>query len=161
MNTIRFAFLVLLATVSWGITARADGDPDATAPPTNASAQPSTILTDMFGWWNEVINSEEPLTADQFRRYFTEDAVILVNNQEQVRGVENMPAHFLPIRERPGTIEVELPFREEFQSGNRIFTYHLIRSTQGEVVNISYNMGYAIIEGDRIASISLARFTQE
>ncbi|HLF30450.1 MAG TPA: hypothetical protein VI566_05405 [Xanthomonadales bacterium] len=115
----------------------------------------------MFRWWNGIINTEEQLTVEQFRRYFTEDAVIIVNNHEQVRGVENMPAHFTAIRQRPGTIEVELPFREEFQSGNKIFTYHLIRSTQDDGVNITSNMGYAIIEGDRIATISLARFQEQ
>jgi len=143
----------LLATVCWGTTSQAADAPTAT--------QPSTLLTDMFRWWNGAINSEEPLTAEQFRQYFTEDAVILVNNREQVRGVEHMPAHFQAIRERPGTIEVELPFREEFQSGDRIFTYHLIRSTVDEGVSITYNMGYAIIEGDRIALVSLARFKDE
>ena len=153
MNHLRFAFLVLLMTVFWGNPAVATDAPSA--------AQPSTILTDMFRWWNGVINSEEPLTAEQFRHYFTEDAVILVNHREQVRGVEQMPAHFQAIRERPGTIEVELPFREEFQSGNRIFTYHLIRSNQEEGESITYNMGYAIIEGGRIAAISLARFQEE
>lgn len=155
MNNLRLAFLVTL--LFWGTPTQAADAPSATP----ASTQPSTILVDMFGWWNGIINSDEPLTADKFRRWFTEDAVILVNNREQVRGVEQMPAHFQVIRERPGTIEVELPFREEFQSGNRIFTYHLIRSIGDEGEKISYNMGYAILEGDRIATISLARFTEE
>jgi ketosteroid isomerase-like protein len=149
MNHVRSAFLLLVIAMSWGVNARA------------SDAESSTVLVDMFRWWNEIINTEEPLTAEQFRRYFTEDAVILVNNLEQVRGVEHMPAHFQAIRERPGSIEVELPFREEFQSGDRIFTYHAIRSTQDGVVNTTYNMGYAILEGDRIASVSLARFTAQ
>jgi len=153
MSFVRFAFLLLLSTMFWATPSVANDTPTAT--------QPSTVLTDMFAWWNGVINGEEPLTAEQFRQYFTEDAVILVNNREQVRGVEHMPAHFQAIRERPGTIEVELPFREEFQSGNRIFTYHRIRSVNAEGESFTYNMGYAVLEGDRIASVSLARFTEE
>ena len=149
MNHLRIAFLSLLAAAAWSLPARAE------------NTEPTTILVDMFGWWNGVINNTEPLTADQFRRYFTEDAVILVNNREQVRGVEHMPAHFQAIRERPGSIEIELPFIEEFQSGNKIFTYHTIRSTNDEGVQITHNMGYAILDGDRIVSISLARFQED
>ncbi len=126
-----------------------------------AEPEATTVLTDMFAWWNSVINTEVELTADQFRRYFTEDAVIMVNNNEQVRGVENMPAHFQAIRERAGTIGVELPFLEEFQSGNKIFTYHRIISTTDQGESITSNMGYAILDDGRIASVSLARFQSQ
>ena len=149
MNRIRFVLLVSLASICW------------VAPSIAHQAQPSKILVNMFSWWNGVINSEEPLTADQFRQYFTEDGVILVNGKEQVRGVEHMPAHFQAIRERPGTIEIELPFIEEFQSGNKIFTHHTIRSTQPDGGSVTHNMGYAVLEGGKIASISLARYREE
>ena len=153
MNHNRIAFLSLLVALLMILA----GSRAATADDT----KPSTLLTDMFSWWNSVINSDEPLTADQFRRYFTEDGVILVNNREQVRGVEHMPEHFQAIRERPGTIEIELPFIEEFQSGNKIFTYHRIISKQESGEQVTHNMGYAILDGDRIAIVSLARFQEE
>lgn len=149
MKYIRLPFLVFLAMMFCGSSSMGS-EPDS-----------PSVLVDMFDWWNGIINSDEPLTAEQFRQFFTEDAVIMVNNKEQVRGVEQMPAHFKAIRERPGTIEIELPFLEEFQSGNKIFTYHRIRSVGEQGVSITRNMGYATLEGDRIASVSLARFQEQ
>ena len=117
------------------------------------------ILEQMFSWWNGIINTEQELKAEDFARFFTKDAAIVLNGNEGVRGVNNMPEYFEKIRARSEYIEIVFPFKEQFQTDNKIFTYHTIRSTSNGVEQVSHNMGYAIIKNGKIAYVSLARFT--
>ncbi len=119
----------------------------------------SDVLEQMFTWWNGIMNTERELKAEDFARYFTDDATIVLNGNAGVRGPEQMPEYFQKIRGLTEFIEIVLPFKEKFQSGNKIFTYHTIRSTRDGLEQESHNMGYAIIENGKIASVSLARFT--
>ena len=143
-RTIHVILMCLAATLSGGVAAE--------------PAEPANVLEEMFNWWNGVINSDQELKAEEFGRYFTDDAVITVNQQEQVRGTDHMPDHFMVIRERPGNIRIEVPFLETFSADNRIFTYHRIISTVDGIETITHNMGYAILEDGRIAAVHLARF---
>jgi len=118
----------------------------------------SDVLEQMFTWWNGIINTNEELRAEDFERYFTADAAIVLNGNEGVRGIVNLPDYFKNIRRVTEFVEIVLPFREKFQSGNKIFTYHTIRSIRKGEKQESHNMGYAIIEDEKIAYISLARF---
>jgi hypothetical protein len=119
----------------------------------------SDVLEQMFTWWNGIMNTERELKAEDFARYFTDDATIVLNGNEGVRGPAQMPEYFQKIRELTEFIEIVLPFKEKFQSGNKIFTYHTIRSTRDGLEQESHNMGYAIIENGKIASVNLARFS--
>jgi hypothetical protein len=119
----------------------------------------SQVLEQMFTWWNGIINTEQELKTEDFSRFFTDDTAIVLNGNEGVRGTVNLPGYFEKIREATEYVEIVLPFKEKFQSGNKIFTYHTIRSTRKGLKQESHNMGYAIIEGGKIAYISLVRFS--
>ncbi|MBT7951087.1 MAG: hypothetical protein HN764_05645 [Gammaproteobacteria bacterium] len=119
------------------------------------------ILEEMFTWWNELMISEREITEESFASFYTENAVIIINGKEKVRGVKNMPAFFRENRDRTEFIEIEMPFREKFVSGNKIFTYHTIRAIRNGEEKISHNMGYALIEKGKISYVSLARFGLE
>jgi hypothetical protein len=127
-----------------------------------SSKDPSAdILEQMFSWWNDIMSSERELTTEDFARYYTNDAVIVLNGIERVRGVAMMPAFFKANRDRTEFIEIVLPFKEKFIAEDKIFTYHTIRAIRNGVEELSHNMGYAIIENGKIASVNLARFTME
>ena len=117
------------------------------------------VLEQMFTWWNSIINTDKELKTEDFARYFTDDAAIVLNGKEGVRGVASLPEYFEVVRARTEFVEIVLPFKEKFQSGDKIFTYHTIRSTRDGVAQVSHNMGYAIIEHGKIAYMSLARFS--
>jgi len=119
----------------------------------------SDVLEEMFTWWNGIMNTDRELKAEDFARYYTDDAAIVVNGNEGVRGSAQMPEYFEEIRGRTEFIEIVMPFKEKFQSGNKIFTYHTIRSTRSGLDQESHNMGYAIIENGKIAYVTLARFS--
>ena len=119
------------------------------------------ILEQMFTWWNAIMRSDEELKTEDFARYYTDDAVIVLNGKERVRGVAMMPDFFKANRDRTEFIEIVLPFKEKFMAGEKIFTYHTIRAVRNGVEELSHNMGYAVIENGKIASVNLARFTLE
>ncbi|MCB2114488.1 MAG: hypothetical protein KDD85_13225 [Parvularculaceae bacterium] len=113
-------------------------------------------LTQMFAWWNEAIKSEDALTEDAFSKYFTEDAVIRVNDREAVRGVANMVPHFRRIHSNLDYVEIVLPFETEFQTGEKIFTHHIIKAREKGAADteVTSVMGYALMKGDKIDFIN-------
>ncbi len=127
----------------------------------SAENSSSDVLEQMFGWWNGIINTDKELKVEDFSRYFSEDAAIVLNGNEGVKGVANLPEYFEVIRDNTEYVEIVLPFKQKFQSGDKIFTYHTIRSTRKGIKQVSHNMGYALIKDGKIAYISLARFSKD
>jgi len=121
------------------------------SPGSAAAGQGEDLLVAMFDWWNHAIRDPEGFTASAFRRYYTEDAAIVINGEERVRGIEAMVKHFRDIQQRVESVEIVLPFEEGFESGNRVFTYHLIRARENGMDRLSHVMGYAVIEDGKIA----------
>ncbi len=103
------------------------------------------VLEQMFAWFNQAIKDPNGFTEEAFRRYYTEDAAIVINSKERVRGIKPLVAHFKKIQQKVEMVEIILPFEEGFQSGNRIFTYHKERSRTKGVESRSEVMGYAIV----------------
>ncbi len=130
----------------------------ATAGPLAAGSD--SVLVEMFRWWNETMKVEGGFTREGFDRYFTEDAAIIVNAKERVRGTGPMIEHFSRIQAATESVEIVLPFEEEFESGDRIFTYHLIRARENGVDRTSHIMGYAVIEDGRIALVNFLNYTE-
>ena len=114
----------------------------------------------MFAWWNGAIQDPNGFTEAAFRRHFTEQAAIVINGQERVRGIKPLVAHFKRIQASVESVEIVLPFEEGFESGNRIFTYHLIRARQDGVDSLSHVMGYAIVEDGRIALVDFLSYDE-
>jgi ketosteroid isomerase-like protein len=124
-----------------------------------AAHQEENVLVQMFTWWNGAFKTKNSFTEENFARYFTKDAVIFINGQESVRGTGPIAEQFTNIQARKESVEIVLPFEESFESGNRIFTYHLKHARENGVDKTSHVMGYAVIEDGKIAlanNVSLA-----
>ncbi|MEX2122734.1 MAG: hypothetical protein WD795_02495 [Woeseia sp.] len=123
---------------------------------TAAAADDGTndVLVDMFAWWNEAIKNEDGFTREAFGRYFTDDARIIVNDVVLVQGLDAMAEHFRGIQQRTESVEIVLPFEEEFREGSKIFTYHVIRARENGVDRLSHVMGYAIVKDGKLALIN-------
>jgi hypothetical protein len=120
------------------------------------SASP-TVLTRMFSWWNGAIKTPGAFTPDSFRRYFTNDAALVIDGVEAARGLPALAAHFGRIQASGADVRIILPFEHEMQQGNLIYTYHVIRSMRAGVPGCMLAAGHAIVSEGRIAEISLVR----
>ncbi len=123
--------------------------------------QPADALSRMFGWWNGAICDPQGFTEDAFRQHFTEDAQLIVNGSVSAQGIAALTAHFRRIQARVDAVEIELPFRECFSTGDRIFTYHFIRSHIGGELQVLRAMGYAVVRDDKLALVHLTRAAAE
>ena len=127
---------------------------------TLAGDESENVLVDMFAWWNATIKVPGGFTEEGFARFFTEDAAIIVNNNESVRGIKNMVPHFQRIQEDTESVEIVLPFEEGFREGNRIFTYHLIKAREKGTDRLSHVMGYTVIEDGKIALVKFLSYAK-
>ncbi len=126
--------------------------------PVFAADNSDNVLVQMFTWWNSAIKDPNGFTEEAFRRYFTEDAAIVVNGKERVRGIKPLVKHFKNIQQKVESVEIVLPFEEGFESGNRIFTYHLERSRADGVDSLSHVMGYAVVENGKLAFVNFLSY---
>jgi len=123
-----------------------------------AADENDNVLVQMFAWWNGAIKDPGGFTEKAFRRYYTEDATIVINGAERVSGIKNLVEHFKKIQKRVETVEIVLPFEEGFESGDRIFTYHKLRSRADGEDSLSHVMGYAVIENGKIALVDFLNY---
>ena len=130
--------------------------------PVFAEQGDANVLVRMFDWWNTAMKTPDGLTEEAFREYYTEDAAIIINGNELVRGIKPMVEHFRGVQARSESVEIVLPFEEEFEtaSGDRIFTYHLVRARADGADRLSHLMGYAAVEDGRISLVNFVRYDQ-
>lgn len=121
----------------------------------------ANVLERMFAWWNGAYKDPDGFTEQAFRRYYTEDAAIVINGDERARGIKPMVEHFRRVQKNNESVEIVLPFEEGFASGDRIFTYHLIRARSEGADRLSRVMGYAVVEGGKISLINFLSYRQE
>lgn len=114
-----------------------------------------TPLTAMFIWWNEAFKTPGAFVRSGFEQHFTEDAAIVINGIERVRGIDNMVKHFQRIQGEADMVDMMVPFEEEFVSadGSRIFTHHYIRSSHNGEQSMAQLMGYAVVEEGKLSYI--------
>ena len=130
--------------------------------PVSADTGNTSVLVRMFAWWNDAIKDPDGFTEEAFRLYYTEDAAIIINGNELVRGIKPMVEHFRSAQINTESVEIVLPFEQEFESaaGDRIFTYHLIRFREEDADRLSHLMGYAVVEDGKIALLDFLRYNQ-
>jgi hypothetical protein len=126
-----------------------------------AQARATDALTTMFTWWNQAFKTPGAFTAGAFRRYFTDDAAIVLNGKESARGIPALVAQFQRIQANSQSVEIVLPFREGFVSGNKIFTYHFIRSERAGRRECLRVMGYAVLQHGKIALVNFLRIPED
>ncbi len=139
------------------------GGATASAAPAAGAAQASEpagdVLSRFFVWWNATYKVPGGYTAQAFGQWFTPDATLVLEGKEVIRGLDGWAAHFQRIQAGGGEVEIVVPFKRVFQSGDRIYTYHVIRSRRDGKASCSLAAGHAELRGDRIATIVLVRST--
>lgn len=132
----------------------------ATLGAATASAAPEPSgdkLSRFFVWWNETFKQPGGYTAEAFGQWFTPDATLYLEGREVIRGLDGWAKHFQRIQAGGGDVEIVVPFKRVFQSGNRIYTYHVIRSRREGKVACSLAAGHAELRGGKISTIVLVR----
>jgi hypothetical protein len=126
------------------------------APPAAAQLD---VLQRFFQWWNATFKVPGGYTAEAFGQWFTPDATLVLEGKEVIRGVDGWAKHFQKIQSGGGDVEIVVPFKTVFQAGNRIYTYHVIRSRRDGKVACSLAAGHAELRDGKIATIVLVRST--
>jgi hypothetical protein len=129
------------------------------ATPAAAPVPSSDTLSKFFVWWNTTFKVPGGYTAEAFGRWFTPDATLVLEGREVIRGLDGWAAHFQKIQAGGGDVEIVVPFKQVFRSGNKIYTYHVIRSRRDGKVACSLAAGHAELRDGKIATIVLVRST--
>ncbi|WP_157219978.1 Cif family virulence factor [Flavisphingomonas formosensis] len=127
------------------------------AMPAQAAAPARDMLSQMFLWWDAAFKRPDGFTPEAFRTYFTDDATLTLEGKTVIRGIPEWVEHFRKIQASGREVEIVVPFKDVFQQGNRIFTYHVIRSRGAGKVTCALAAGDAVLRGGKIASIMLVR----
>ena len=125
-------------------------------------AQPDSVLVQMFTWFNEAFMQEEKFTEEDFARYFTDDIVFVLNGKRSPKGLKSLTERFNMLKENYHVIEIMLPMKEEFTSGDKIFTYHLNRGQtlkDGPMSGFSHVMGFVVIKEGKIDLLNFLDYT--
>jgi len=111
----------------------------------------------MFEWWNVAFKSSTGFTEAAFAKYFTADAVLIIDGVEQARGLPAWVQHFRKIQASGASVEIVLPFRQVFKQGDKIYTYHVIRSLRNGTPGCTLAAGHALLQQGKISEVSLVR----
>lgn len=123
-----------------------------------ASSKPATdILSRMFIWWNQAFKTPGAYTAENFSKFFTPDATLVLEGRTVISGVDGWAKHFQRIQSGGGEVEIVVPFKEVFEKDGLIYNYHVIRSRRGGKAACSLAAGHAVVKDGKIASIVLVR----
>jgi hypothetical protein len=132
------------------------------AAPAAAQEKPATdVLSKMFIWWNEAFRTPGAYTPENFSKFFTPDATLVLEGRTVINGVDQWATHFQRIQSGGGDVEIVVPFKDVFEADDRVYTYHVIRSRRDGKAGCSLAAGHAELEGGKIASIVLVRHTLE
>jgi hypothetical protein len=132
----------------------------ALAAPAHAAAKPATdMLSKMFIWWNQAFKTPGAYTPENFSRFFTPDATLVLEGRTVINGVNEWATHFQKIQAGGGDVEIVVPFKEVFEKNGMIYNYHVIRSRRDGKTSCSLAAGHATLRGGKISSIVLVRST--
>jgi hypothetical protein len=128
-----------------------------------AAAMPSQDpLSKMFTWWNRAFLTPGGYTQQAFDHYFTKDATLELNGKIVIRGTAEWATYFQAIQSRGGVVEIVVPFKQVFVAGDKLYTYHIIRSRRNVgVAGCMLASGYATLKAGKIASLMLVRHALE
>ena len=125
--------------------------------PVSAAVPATDALSKMFVWWNQAFKTPGAYTADNFRKFFTDDATLILEGRTIIRGADEWAHHFQKIQAGGGEVEIVVPFKDVFQQGDKIYNYHVIRSRRGGKASCSLAAGTAELRDGKIGSIMLVR----
>ena len=111
----------------------------------------------MFAWWNGAIKTPGAFTVAAFGRYFDPQTTMIIDGHVSARGLEDLTRHFQAIQASGVAVEIMLPFKEEVQSCDKIYSYHVINSRRDGRVACTLAAGHAILKAGKILSLPLVR----
>lgn len=114
-------------------------------------------LSVMFTWWNQAMRTPGGFTEAGFSKYFTAEAPLVIDGVEVMRGPAGWARRFQGIQAATDAVEIVVPFRYGFQQGDRIYTYHIIRSRAAGQVSCMLAAGHADLTGELISRVTLVR----
>lgn len=127
-----------------------------------AAEKPATdMLSKMFIWWNQAFKTPGAYTAANFSKFFTPDATLVLDGRTVISGVDQWAEHFQRIQSSGALVEIVVPFKEVFQKGDLIYTYHVIRSRRDGKPDCMLAAGHASLRGGKIASVVLVRSSMD
>lgn len=126
----------------------------------HASAAKDELST-MFEWWNAAFKTENGFNAEAFARHYTADARLVIDGVEQASGIEEWVRHFRKIQASGAQVEIVLPFRHVFKQGEKIYTYHVIRSVRNGIMGCTLAAGHAFLVDGKISEVNLVRAALE
>lgn len=130
------------------------------ATPATAKA-PRDALSTMFIWWDQAFKTPGAFTPENFAKFFTADATLTLEGRTVINGVDEWATHFQKIQASGSEVEIVVPFKDVFQQGPNIYTYHVIRSRRNGEVGCVLAAGHAVMRGKKIASITLVRMPMD
>ena len=74
-----------------------------------------------------------------------------------ISGIDGWVSHFQKIQASGAQVEIVVPFKTVFQQGDKIYSYHVIRSRRQGKASCSLAAGHAVVKRGKIASITLVR----
>ena len=128
--------------------------------PAQAKA-PTDALSKMFIWWDAAFKTPGAYTPENFSKFFTPDATLTLEGKTVIHGVAEWATHFQKIQASGSEVEIVVPFKQVFQQGSKIYTYHVIRSRRNGQVGCVLAAGHAEMRGSKIASITLVRMPMD
>ena len=149
--------LVIASMLAAASFASVGSAPAMAAAPATAVKSSDDMLSQMFAWWNQAFKTPGAYTAANFSKFFTPDAALVLEGRTVINGVDQWATHFQKIQAGGGDVEIVVPFKQVFQSGNLIYTYHVIRSRRGGEVACSLAAGHAELRDGKISTIVLVR----
>jgi hypothetical protein len=129
----------------------------ALAAPAGAEKPTTDALSKMFIWWNQAFKTPGAYTAENFSKFFTPDATLVLEGRTVIDGVDQWATHFQKIQASGAQVEIVVPFKEVFEKGDHIYTYHVIRSRRGGKPSCSLAAGHATLRDGKISSVVLVR----
>lgn len=129
----------------------------ASLPASAAEGKKLDRLSEMFVWWDQAYKTPGAFTEDAFRKYFTEDAKLILEGKVATSGIAGWAKHFQKIQSGGGQVEIVVPFKTYFQSGNWIYTQHIINSRRDGKVACVLAAGHAELRNNKIAVVNLVR----
>ncbi|MHB9880210.1 fimbrillin family protein [Pacificimonas sp. ICDLI1SI03] len=132
-------------------------DAGATGADTAVATEDGDEFQEFFVWWNEAFKTPGAFTAANFGNYLTPDAKLILEGQTVIDGLDQWAEHFQRIQSGGGDVEIVVPFKTVFREGDKIYTYHVIRSRRDGEVACALAAGHADMVDGKISAITLVR----
>jgi ketosteroid isomerase-like protein len=113
------------------------------------------IAAGMFKWWNETARSEGGFTAEGFTKFFTDDAVLIVNGDQRAKGPDALARHFEKIRVSLDSVSIRLPLEHAFGAGDDVFLHYRVDAVAAGVAASEEAMGYLRLRDGHIAVMNV------